>query len=781
MKKLLSAATALAIFAGCSKDLGEESATVSATKGNTIELNLIVAPESRAVFDGDSHIIFESSDDIAAIIGVDPTDNYGIGSGTLKYNGDNDNPLFSGSITEIESEPTADQEFTVYGICPYSASVSSATRLDARTASLLSVQNPTQDHWDGKADAMIIEPTTINGTIESYTVSSGWFGSTTYYKLVSEPTLVKLAHLFGFGCITFESLPEDLLNEKVNKFTITATGDNKVIAGDINIDLRKNVFDEDFTYTPSKYSSSSSITLSCDGTIALKDYKAWFVANPGQYDVEINITTPNYTVSFKREGLNIKRSNITRPAINFNEATDVYKSTAIDLTSGKTWEHNTAVSYSKYYSKYFISSTNNPSEWGTLEDMPKVEYGITFSEDKENYPGGYNQTALTTGNRVYVQRLSSEEFTSGNVALKSGYQYAGVKCIKVSSGLYTYGDPGSCDISAFIIDKAGVKHQLGQAQHIEANTANSNSALYDFYFNAETAMTGNVEIVWDNFTGGKAFLSLLAINPAPEISAADNLTIYGQGGEGTIDVEISAADTITVESDAEWLNVSYGDGKIVYTAEPYAGDEMTRSANITITAAGFATATKTIAVEQLSSKYAEYTLTILPDDLIDALETAKDEYEASTGTTADKDTMLSFDTILKASRTDGSGETKDVDMHFENIAYGSNFFTETNDTLRYMKFDNESGFYNLKSLNKITEFIVGNSYSSKWYNEIYLCDSVNDTTGIELDTNKPTTNTSIPYMWTVTIDQSVAHGFFTTHHWTPTIVYSIKVTFFASN
>lgn len=36
MKKVLYAATALAIFAGCSKDLNEAPATVSGTKGNTI-------------------------------------------------------------------------------------------------------------------------------------------------------------------------------------------------------------------------------------------------------------------------------------------------------------------------------------------------------------------------------------------------------------------------------------------------------------------------------------------------------------------------------------------------------------------------------------------------------------------------------------------------------------------------------------------------------------------------------------------------------------------------
>ncbi len=786
MKKLLYAVTALAIFAGCSKDLNEPSATATATKGNMIELNLIVSPDSRAVFDGDSHITWEKDDNIAVIIGTDQTDDtddlykdYGVGSGTLTYNGDNEKPLFSGTVTDIEKEPTADQEFTVYGICPYSAAKSTSAKYETNVG-LLETQSPTQDHWDGKADAMIIEPKVLSGTIDSYQ-SYTWSGYVTYYKLISEPTEIKLAHLFGFGCITFESLPEDLLNEKVNKFTITATGENNKIAGQYTIDLRKNVFDEDFTYKPSSYSYSDVITLKCDGTIALKDYKAWFVAYPGLYDITINITTPNYKVEFKREGLNIQRSRIARPVINFKEATDVYESTTVDLTGGKTWEHNTIESYKENYSAYFISSSKNPVEWGTLADMPKVEYGMTFSLDENNYPGGYDQIRLTTGVGVNAQRLNGSHLKpeTGNVAIKSGYPYAGVKCIKVSSGLYTYGDPGSCDISAFIIDKAGVKHQLSQAQHIEANTAGTYSTLTDYYFYADTELAGNVEIVWDNFTYGRAFMTLLSINPAPEINVAESLTIYGQGGEGTIDADILNADNITVESDAEWLKVSYNDGKISYTAAPYDGDELNRKANITITANGFAVATKTIAVSQLSSQYAEYTLTILPDDLTPYLEAAKAEYEAANeNATVSNTTLLSFNATLKAVINDGSGITKDVEMYFHKVEYGSTTYEDNNG--RYIKLyakwfgDDNGAIYNLSSVDKVTKIVVGNNNATYNYSYPYVGDS-SDAITTKLDYK--VTNTVTPYLWESVTNPAEDHGFFKIYQDTGNNTFSVSVTF----
>lgn len=779
MKKLLYAATALAIFAGCSKDLNEAPATVSGTKGNTIELNLAVAEDSRAIFDGDSHIAWEEKDQISVIVSDDAAKDSGIGNGTLTFNGDNDKPIFSGSASDIEAEPAT--TLTVFGLYPYSADKTYGSNLSTRKINLTEEQKPAQTHWDGKADIMVIEPKEITGTLETYR-DWDWDSYVTYYKFIADEAEVKFAHIFGFGCISFESLPEDIANECVNKFSITATGDNQELAGYFTIDLRKNVFNDEFVITKTS-STVNYITIACDGTTALKDYKAWFVANPGKYDIEISVATPNYNIVFVREGLNIERSKIAYPVINFKDAKDTYSSTAIDLTGGKSWVHDTAVSYKTSYSSNFITSSKNPAEWGTDANMPKVEYKITFSEDTSNYPGGYENLSLVSGESRYAQKLNSNHLKAdkGNVKLASGYAYSGVNCIKITSGLSTYGEEGSCDVSAFIVDKSGAKQQLGKAEKVVANTASSKTEIFDYYFYADTELNGIVEIVWDNFTYGRAMLCLLAINPAPDIKTIKDLSLYGAGGQGTIDVEVICATETTVASDADWLKVSYNDGKISYTAEPYDGEELSRKANITITSKGFATSTETIAVSQLSSKFAEFTLSIKPDDLNEALEKAKAEYEAvAENGTATESTNLNFTTTLKAVAADGSATTKDVELYFNKVQYGSTTYTNSGNGLRYIKLAygwtdaNNGDIYNLVSLDKVTKITVTNSSYSSYYNELYVGSSV-DAITTKLSCN--TTSSSSPYVWDGVADATKEYGFFKLHQGSGNEIYAINVTF----
>lgn len=773
MKKLLYAATALAIFAGCSKDLNEAPATVSGTKGNTLELNLAVAEDSRAIFDGDSHIKWEKGDELAVVIG-ESADKPALANGTFKFGGDNEKPSFSGIIDDIDEEPT--DTYMIFGLYPYSSDKSYNINIKSRKILLPETQNPTQTYWDGKADVMVIEPTTITGVGAT---SYKYYG-TQYYKYTAEAT-IKFAHIFGFCCIDFETLPAELANESVKKVTISAIGDNKSFVGNFNVDLTKSAFDNDFALTDS--GSKSALSLGCDGNTALKDYKAWFVANPGKYDIEISVSTPNYNIVFTREGLNIERSKIAYPVINFNETKDTYSSTAIDLTGGKSWVHDAAISYKTNYGSNFISSSNNPAEWGTGANMPKVEYKITFSEDANNYPGGYENLSLISGESRYAQKLNANHLTAdkGNVKLASGYAYSGVNCIKITSGLSTYGEEGSCDISAFIVDKAGVKHQLGKAEKVVANTASTKTGIFDYYFYADAEQNGTVEIVWDNFVYGRAMLCLLAINPAPDIKTIKDLSLYGAGGQGTIDVEVICATETTVASDAEWLKVSYSDGKISYTAEPYDGEELSRKANITITSKGFATSTETIAVSQLSNKFAEFTLSIKPDDLTEALEKAKEEYEAiAENGTATEYTNLNFTTTLKAVIADGSGITKDVELYFNKIQYGSKTHTNSSNGLRFIKLaygwtdENNGDIYNLTSVEKVTKIVVSNNSTSSYNNELFLGSSVDAiTTKLKCDSTTP----SSPYIWEGVADTASEYGFFKLHQGSGNEIYSIDVTF----
>lgn len=602
MKKLLYAATALAIFAGCSKDLNEAPATVSGTKGNTLELNLTIAEDSRAIFDGDSHIKWEKGDKLGVIATKTAEEtkgqnNFNVGSLTIADETAN-KPVFTGTV---ELDTDAGENLYIAGLYPYSAIGNlSNWNLIGVEVNLSTSQAPSQASWDGAADVMLMKQVPITAkAYESVRDYDGW--DYYYYWKWTADAEITFAHIFGFGCIEFGTLPQDIANETVSKVTITATGEAQNIAGKFKVNLNQDVFSPEFTITDS--TTANSISLNCDGTAALKDFKGWFVANPGLYDVTIDVATSGHKISFARKGLKIERAKIAKPVINYKDG-DISESTDVDLTGGKSWQHDTNIAYAATGENQFFSKASSTADWGTGEGVKTMTYSLAYSDKNKTYYGKYYDF-----NGRAVQNITDNGVDkTSNITITSGAMYKGIEGIKVNAGNHYKWDLGtkSCDISAAIIDNKGVEHLLGAAQKI-TNDGVAEGTNYYFVVGTDTPSDGVVKLIFDNFSDNSSsssnlYLGQLSVNPEPGISfESDVLELGYKACSGTTNVSIVCAkENPTVTTDAGWLKATIDNGVISYTAEANTASEK-RVGNIIVKAKGNGEASKSLPVYQYSA------------------------------------------------------------------------------------------------------------------------------------------------------------------------------------
>ena len=317
MKKITYIAAALLAFVGCAK----QEIVPQTANSNNLEVSLAVG-STKAVYDGDSHIKFEKNDQMyAALASVDkPTTGIEIvgptGYGTscvasMKIDNEHlDAPVFSGSFKSMAEADKAEQYY-LYGVFPYSAlfgtSTYSTQNLTAWQINLPADQKEaTQSSWSNKADVMLIAPVKIDVT------TSVNANSDKYYDAAASST-VEFAHLFGFGQIKFADIPDEYKDLVVKSVKIETT-DGKYLAGRYTVDVTKDM-GEIVPKEGGSYNMSNTITLTGDGETKVSDYTAWFVANPGTYDVKITVSTKKVNFIFDRKGLEIKRGAIAAPTV----------------------------------------------------------------------------------------------------------------------------------------------------------------------------------------------------------------------------------------------------------------------------------------------------------------------------------------------------------------------------------------------------------------------------------------------------------------------------------
>ena len=276
MKKTLYFAAVLAVLAGCSKT---EYKTIEEGVRN-ISLSVAVDGETtRALYDGAGRIKFEISDKFAGAIAKADDPGTAIKVATKSgykastYKSDftiadetAESPVFNGNIYSVVDADWAD-EFLFYGVFPSSVVYSAEQNLSKWAISLPQKQASTQSQWDKKCTAMLMQPATISTSDNTHDHKYGEYSATV------NGNAVKFAHIFGYGRIDFAGIPEEYSGLKVKSVTIKAVGGNKMLAGNVTLDITKSI--DEVELAPYSYSSTyDSIMLTPEETVPVSDYVA---------------------------------------------------------------------------------------------------------------------------------------------------------------------------------------------------------------------------------------------------------------------------------------------------------------------------------------------------------------------------------------------------------------------------------------------------------------------------------------------------------------------------
>lgn len=646
MKKITYIAAAALSLVACTKaELAPEQVVETSGKHN-IEVAVTVGEDTKASFDGSNFIQFASGDRFYGFIAKKDDPRKGIYHSDYANPGEDDydyyssftiadykaeHPVFKGHLYCIEEKDFAD-EYCFYGLFPYTASYYGSD-ITKWPITLKQEQNKaSQTSWDGSADVMIMQPSTIS--TEGATQDK--LGD---YSCIYSGTVANFAHLFGFAKISFAGIPAKYADQVVKSVQIQAVGDNKDLTGRYYVDLTTGDPNQELVnYSPSDYAK-----ITPTEKVKISDYKAWFVFKPGTYDVKITVSTAAADFEFERKGLVIERSKIAEPTVNY-KSTDVTTSHDITLAEGETWE--TVLSYNTC-----LSSSKKEVEWGPTGKK------LVFSLD---YPGSTNSNY---GNYLssdgYVQLLAYQNIIGGKVVLSSATQVKGASIIKTNFGIYS--KDVTADFTLSLVDGDNT-YILGK---VTVTGSNENTRGKDYYFENKDNKSGRIVITVDNFsdTNCRPYLRTLVINPDAEIVfEAETIKLEKAASAGEFVCGVYAAKgepTVTVSSDAaSWLTgVSYKDGRISYNVSENTGAK--RTATITVTAKGITEVSKSVTLVQASATAVEYKLAFTAKDFLPFVEAKKAELDAA-GTTYGEYDSFPVSGTVKAIAVDGSGKSVNV-------------------------------------------------------------------------------------------------------------------------
>lgn len=413
-------------------------------------------------------------------------------------------------------------------------------------------------------------------------------------------------------------------------------------------------------------SPKDCITLKGDGTTTISDYKAWFVANPGTYDVEITVSTAKADFVFKRSELIVTRGVITEPTVNYGKvADDAAISHDVALAEGETWTTGVL----KYGD--CMSSSNPIKAWGAGEKKMNffVDY-VYLGTSNSNYPSYYS------GSGKYVQALTSKTLMGGAALLSSEASFSGMTQIRLNCGVYT--PSATADFTVYS-ELEGKQTQIGK---VTVEGTNENVDGKNFFFDVpEAGRSGVLVVKADNLSPEDAspYVGSITINPDAEIvlgqktlkvaktASANEIScgIFAAKGEPTVKVAEDAASWIT--------GAAYADGKLTFNVAENAGSK--RTGVVTVTVKGLTEVSESLTVVQASATAVEYKLTVGPAQVAAAIAKAK---EGGATLTNEYDPLTAS---FQAVATDGSGKTTDVELSFS--ALGCNNVTSENFAIKY--------------------------------------------------------------------------------------------------
>lgn len=757
MKKSLYIAAALVAMAGCSKS--EIAPETAGTHDIKVSVAVSTGADTKAVFDGDSHIKFEKGDYFYAAVAKKDAPTKGIkvakskgGLAGVYYSifkikdFEATAPVFDGELWSIVDADFAD-EYNFYGVFP-AAAVNTAYSEEDLTSWIVKIpeeQTATQTSWYNRADIMLVKPTTISTSNKTHNDEYGEYSTVNSEKL-------EFAHLFGFGKISFAGVPDAYKSQIVKSVKIEAVGENKALAGRFSVDITKDVYDADVKST----SPVSYINLPGDGTTTVSDYVAWFVANTGEFDVKITVFTNKADLVFERKGLVIARSAITSPTVNY-KSSDVVTSHDVALAEGETWTNTPA------YSK-IINSSYKERAWG--DGDKKMNFSISYPGSNN---GNYGTSLYTTDG--YTQGLASSTIIGGKVVLSSAADFSGVKMVKANLGIYT--DGVTADFTMSLV-KDGKQYNLGKV-NITGNGNNPDGKEYYFSGNSECE-SGQLVLTVDNLSNQscRPYIGALSINPAPGIVFdSKTIKVAKTAHSESVECGVYAAigdPTVTVADDAkEWLSASWASNKLTVTVTENTGKK--RVGTITIKAKGLSETTETVTVEQASATAVTYKLSVTAADMYKVL---KAEADKLTNEGKEVDPLSGYPVTAKftAKGVNDATKTTEVEIYGDKLYIGS--ATETS-------FKSKGSIKCTSAVGAISKIVVVADKKMKAgaYDDLILKLSSDGSSWSKVNSNALSYTGDGPYTSTAVIgDDSVIWFDIAVTNWgSSTPVYSFEVTF----
>lgn len=757
MKKSLYIAAALMSVVGCSKS--EIAPETSGTHDVKVSVAVSTGADTKAVFDGDSHIKFEKGDYFYAAVAKKETPTKGVkvakskGAAAGVYYSifrikdfEATAPVFDGELWSIVDADFAN-EYNFYGIFP-AAAVNTAYSEEDLTSWIVKIpeeQTATQTSWYNRADIMLVKPTTISTSNKTHNDEYGEYSTVNSEKL-------EFAHLFGFGKISFAGVPDAYKSQVVKSVRIEAVGANKALAGRFSVDITKDVYDADVKST----SPVSYINLPGDGTTTVSDYVAWFVANTGEFDVKITVFTNKADLVFERKGLVIARSAITSPTVNY-KSSDVVTSHDVALAEGEIWTNTPA------YSK-IINSSYKERAWG--DGDKKMNFSISYPGSNN---GNYGTSLYTTDG--YTQGLASSTIIGGKVVLSSAADFSGVKMVKANLGIYTEGVTADFTMS---LVKDGKQYNLGKV-NITGNGNNPDGKEYYFSGNSECE-SGQLVLTVDNLSNQscRPYIGALSINPAPGIVLdSKTIKVAKTAHSESVDCGIYAATgdpTVTVADDAKsWLSASWASNKLTVTVTENTGKK--RVGTITIKAKGLSETTETVTVEQASVTAVTYKLSVTAADMYKVLKAEADKLK-NEGKEVDPLSGYPVTAKFTAKGVNDATKTTEVEIYGDKLYIGS--ATETS-------FKSKGSIKCTSAVGAISKIVVVADKKMKAgaYDDLILKLSSDGSSWSKVSSNALSYTGDGPYTSTAVIgDDSVNWFDIAVTNWgSSTPVYSFEVTF----
>jgi len=757
MKKSLYIAAALMAVAGCSKS--ELAPETTGTHDINVSVAVSTGADTKAVYDGDSHIKFEKGDYFYAAVAKKATPTKGVKVAKSKgaaagvyYSAfrindfEAESPVFNGELWSIVDADFAD-EYNFYGIFPANAVLTSFSEddLTSWTVKIPEEQTATQTSWYNRADIMLVKPTTISTSNNKHDDEYG------EYSTVNSEA-VKFAHLFGFGKITFAGVPEVYANQVVKSVKIEAVGENKALVGRYEVDITKDI--EDVVAMPA--STIAYINLPGDGKTTVADYAAWFVANTGTFDVRISVFTNKADLVFERQGLVINRGVIASPTVNF-KGTDKVDSHDVALAEGENWTNT--MTYSKA-----ITGSKKENTWG--DGDKKMPFFIT-------YPGSTNSNygwGISTDSG-YAQGLAYSYIQGGKIVLSSAADFSGIKEIMVNLGIYDNEVAADFTVS---VAKDGVDHVLGKARITGSNV---NAEGKNYYFSAGSEIVaGQLKVTVDNFSnaGCRPYVGTISINPAPGIVLDnDKIKVAKSAHSETVDCGVYAAagdPAVTVADDAKgWLSASWASNKLTVTVAENTGKK--RVGTITIKAKGLSETTKKVTVEQASATAVTYKLSVTAADMYKVLKAEVDKIEGE-GKAVDALSGYPVTAKFTAKGVDDATKTTEVEIYGDKLYIGS--ATETS-------FKSKGSIKCTSAVGVISNIVVVADKKMKAgaYDDLILKLSSDGSSWSKVDSNALSYTGDGPYTSTAVIEDDSVNWFdiAITNWGSATPIYSFEVTF----